>query len=303
MTKRIFQIFLRFLILLGIIFGLAVTFYLVSHTDIEAAKPKTLTLLILVIIALAFSIHIVPRPERWVVERLGDYMKTWEPGLHFLFPLIDRVRAKETLADQIIEIFMDESNLVEFSDASGTVNVRVLLKVVDPIKATYNVKDWRKAVEEKVDASTRKEMALLKLDEATQKNEEVSIKIKTATDPDIANWGLELVSDGVLITDIGPSEKIREEREKIIIAEKEKQANIIRGEGEAGRLKKIAEGLKDNPEAAAYNLTKEALESLKKATVVSVSEGGNISLPTKVSGIYEGIKEGMSPKKKEESDE
>ena len=290
------------MVLLALLIILPVSVSIELEPAIAKAKPQILAFLIVAVMFLAFAIHIVSQPERWVVERLGAYLKTWEPGLHFLIPIIDRVKAKETMADQMIEIFMDESKMVEFKDASGTVKVVVLLKIIDPIKATYNIKEWRKAVEEKADASTRKELALLTLDEANQKNEEISDSIIETVKTDIENWGLKLISDGVLITDIGPSQRIIEEREKVLIAEKEKQANILRGEGEAGKIKKIAEGLRDNPEAAAYALTQEALKNLNKATVVSVSGDGNISLPTKISALYESIKGGMS-QKKEDKDE
>ena len=226
------------MVLLALLIILPVSVSIELEPAIAKAKPQILAFLIVAVMFLAFAIHIVSQPERWVVERLGAYLNTWEPGLHFLIPIIDRVKAKETMADQMIEIFMDESKMVEFKDASGTVKVVVLLKIIDPIKATYNIKEWRKAVEEKADASTRKELALLTLDEANQKNEEISDSIIETVKTDIENWGLKLISDGVLITDIGPSQRIIEEREKVLIAEKEKQANILRGEGEAGKIKK-----------------------------------------------------------------
>ena len=141
------------MVLLALLIILPVSVSIELEPAIAKAKPQILAFLIVAVMFLAFAIHIVSQPERWVVERLGAYLKTWEPGLHFLIPIIDRVKAKETMADQMIEIFMDESKMVEFKDASGTVKVVVLLKIIDPIKATYNIKEWRKAVEEKADAS------------------------------------------------------------------------------------------------------------------------------------------------------
>ena len=53
--------------------------------------------LILVITVVAKSVTVVRQAESAVIERLGRFQRTAQPGLTFLVPFIDRIRTRVAL--------------------------------------------------------------------------------------------------------------------------------------------------------------------------------------------------------------
>ena len=58
-------------------------------------------LTIFVLIVLASCVTIVPQASAFIVERLGAYSGTWETGLHFRIPLLEKVANKVTLKERV----------------------------------------------------------------------------------------------------------------------------------------------------------------------------------------------------------
>ena len=58
-----------------------------------------LAVLIIVAAILIYTIRIVPQAEAYVVERLGAYHQTWNTGVHFVLPFVDRVANRVTLKE------------------------------------------------------------------------------------------------------------------------------------------------------------------------------------------------------------
>ena len=62
-----------------------------------------LVILVLIVILLLRCVRIVPQANAWVLERLGRYQKTWEAGIHFRIPFIERVVRKISLKEQVAD--------------------------------------------------------------------------------------------------------------------------------------------------------------------------------------------------------
>lgn len=77
----------------------------------------------------------------------------------------------------------------------------------------------------------------------------------------------------------------------ITIAEGKKQAALLAGEGERDRLKVVMAAGLDSQHAAAYVIAQGSIEQLGKAntTIIATSEGGNMSFPATVAGMFKGM--------------
>ncbi|NLF48097.1 MAG: hypothetical protein GX582_00455, partial [Acholeplasmataceae bacterium] len=51
-----------------------------------------IALAIIILVYVGTRIKIVPQATQYVIERWGSYFTTWNAGLHFLFPFIDRIK-------------------------------------------------------------------------------------------------------------------------------------------------------------------------------------------------------------------
>ena len=56
-----------------------------------------ITILIIVAVIIVSCIRVVPQAQAFVIERVGSYLTTWDNGLHFKLPFIDRVAARISL--------------------------------------------------------------------------------------------------------------------------------------------------------------------------------------------------------------
>ena len=56
--------------------------------------------IVLILVLIALNIKIVPQAHSFIVERLGAYKETWDVGLHFMVPFIDRIARKVDLKEQ-----------------------------------------------------------------------------------------------------------------------------------------------------------------------------------------------------------
>ena len=59
---------------------------------------------IVFIVALFRSIRIVPHKVSLIVERLGKYHTTLDAGFHILFPFLDRVKYKQNLKEEALDV-------------------------------------------------------------------------------------------------------------------------------------------------------------------------------------------------------
>src|SRR5438034_9612825 len=75
-----------------------------------------LVVVALVLLTLARTIRIVPQARAGVVERLGRYSRTLNPGLNIVVPFVDRIRDTVDLREQVVSFdpqpVITEDNLV-----------------------------------------------------------------------------------------------------------------------------------------------------------------------------------------------
>lgn len=189
---------------------------------------------LLVIFALVFvitlfrSIRVVPNRTALIVERLGKYSSTLEAGFHVLFPFIDRVRYRQTLKEQAIDV--PAQDCFTRDNVQVRVDGVLYLQVVDPKKASYGIRDYATATVLLAQTTMRSVVGQLELDSTFEAREQINATVVKAVDEASDPWGVKVTR--YEIQNIRVSQSIMDAMEAQMKAEREKRAEIARSVGE-----------------------------------------------------------------------
>ena len=185
-------------------------------------------LAILVIVTLFKGVRTVPQGYKHIVQRLGKYHVTLNPGLNFIIPYIDEVSYKLTTKDIVLDIpsqeVITEDNAVIIANAVAYINI------VAPEKAVYGVENYTFAIQNLVQTALRSIIGEMALDSALSSRDQIKAKLKAAISEDIADWGITLKT--VEIQDINPSPTMQAAMEEQAAAERQRRAAVTKAEGE-----------------------------------------------------------------------
>ncbi len=199
-------------------------------------------LAIVVIVTLAKSIVIIRQAEKGIVERFGRYKETLDPGLRFLLPFVDSLRARIDMRETVLDI---EPQAVITKDNVGiTVDAVVYYYVTDAKAVRYEVANFYVAVSKLAQTNLRNLVGDMSLDETLGSRERINSSLRTTLDEATDKWGVKVTR--VEVKEILPPSDITEAMSKQMKAEREKRATIL--DAEAYRQKQIlqAEGDKQN---------------------------------------------------------
>ncbi|MDZ4707138.1 MAG: stomatin-like protein [Saprospiraceae bacterium] len=190
------------------------------------------------LLVLSSVVVIVPQRKAFIVERLGKYLATLTPGLHFLIPFIDRVRYKHSLKEQAVDV--NPQTCITKDNVSIEVDGVLYFQVVDPTKASYGIEDYRFASIQIAQTTMRSVVGRLELDKTFEERETINGSIVEAVDKASEPWGVKITRYEV--KNITPPVSIREAMEKQMRAEREKRAIIAESEGTMQAKINVAEG-------------------------------------------------------------
>lgn len=190
------------------------------------------------LLVLSSVVVIVPQRKAFIVERLGKYLATLTPGLHFLIPFIDRVRYKHSLKEQALDV--NPQTCITKDNVSIEVDGVLYFQVVDPTKASYGIEDYRFASIQIAQTTMRSVVGRLELDKTFEERETINASIVEAVDKASEPWGVKITRYEV--KNITPPVSIREAMEKQMRAEREKRAIIAESEGTMQAKINVAEG-------------------------------------------------------------
>ncbi len=193
---------------------------------------------ILVITTISMGVRLVPQGSKWVVQRLGKYHKTLNPGLNILIPYVDNVAYKVTTKDQVLDIHSQE--VITMDNAVILANAVAFINVISPEKAVYGVESYHLAIQNLVQTSLRSIIGEMALDSALSSRDSIKSKLKEAISDDISDWGITLKT--VEIQDIKPSQTMQKAMEEQAAAERERRATVTRSGGEKEAAILEAEG-------------------------------------------------------------
>lgn len=184
-------------------------------------------LVIGLIVTLYKGINIVPQGEEWIVERLGKFSRTLNPGLNIIIPYIEAVRQRITTRDIILDIPQQE--VITRDNAVILTNAVTFIRVTNPRDALYGIEDFRLAIQQLVMTTLRSILGEMTLDEALSNRDQIKTRLKDQIVDDVADWGVTVKS--VEIQDIAPSPSMQASMERQAAAERERRAIETTAEG------------------------------------------------------------------------
>jgi regulator of protease activity HflC (stomatin/prohibitin superfamily) len=195
--------------------------------------------LFLIIVA-ARTIRIIPQARAGVVERLGRFSRTLEPGLAVVMPFVDRVRPLIDLREQVVN-FKPQSVITEDNVVVGIETV-LYFTITDPRAATYEIASPLQAIEQLTVTTLRNVIGGLTLEATLTSRENVNTELRTVLDEATGKWGIRI--NRVEIKSVDPPADIKTAMEKQMRAERDKRAAILTAEGEKQAAVLTAEGEK-----------------------------------------------------------
>ena len=205
----------------------------------------TILVIILVILALmviASCIRIVPQAQAFILERRGGYQATWEVGVHFKLPFIDRVAKRVNLKEQVVDF--DPQPVITKDNVTMRIDTVVFFQITDPKLFTYGVENPIMAIENLTATTLRNIIGDMELDQTLTSREVINTKMRASLDVATDPWGIKV--NRVELKNILPPAQIVDAMEKQMKAERERREAILKAEGEKKSSILVAEGNKQS---------------------------------------------------------
>jgi regulator of protease activity HflC (stomatin/prohibitin superfamily) len=229
---------------------------------------------VFVLIVASRAIRVIPQARAGVVEHLGRYSRTLEPGLAIITPFIDRVRPLVDLREQVVN-FAPQSVITEDNVVVG---IETVLYSRSPTRsATYEIANPLQAIEQLTVTTLRNVIGGLTLEATLTARESVNTELRTVLDEATGKWGIRI--NRVEIKSVDPPQDIRAAMEKQMRAERDRRAAILTAEGEKQAQILTAEGAKQ-----AAVLTAEG----ERQAAILRAEGEAKAIDTVFTAIHDG---------------
>ena len=201
--------------------------------------PIILGLLVLVIIfILVRCIRIVQQSRAYIIERLGAYHATWNVGLHFKIPFIERVAKVVSLKEQVADF--QPQPVITKDNVTMQIDTVVYFQITDPMLYTYGIDRPLVAIENLSATTLRNIIGDLELDQCLTSRDVINTKMRAILDEATDPWGIKV--NRVELKNILPPKDIQNAMEKQMKAERERREAILRAEGEKKSAILTAEG-------------------------------------------------------------
>ena len=195
-----------------------------------------------VLLVLARTVRIVPQARAGVVERLGRYSRTLNPGLTIVVPFIDRIRDMVDLREQVVSFapqpVITEDNLVV------SIDTVIYFQVTDPKAATYEIADYIQGIEQLTVTTLRNVIGGFDLEETLTSRDQINGQLRGVLDEATGKWGIRV--NRVELKAIDPPATIKDAMEKQLRADRDKRAAILTAEGVKQSQILTAEGEKQS---------------------------------------------------------
>ena len=198
-------------------------------------------LLLIVVGVLVSCIKIVPQAYAYVVERLGAYQGTWDVGLHFKVPFIDKVARRVLLKEQVVDFAPQP--VITKDNVTMRIDTVVFFQITDPKLYAYGVENPIMAIENLTATTLRNIIGELELDQTLTSRETINTKMRASLDVATDPWGIKV--NRVELKNIIPPAEIQNAMEKQMKAERERREAVTRAEGEKKASITVAEGQKE----------------------------------------------------------
>ncbi len=206
-------------------------------------QPAIVVFIVLAVFAMVVvirTLRIIPQARAAVVERLGRYQRTLEPGIHVLVPFADRIRTMIDLREQVVTF--PPQPVITSDNLTVNIDTVVYFQVTEPRAATYAINNYIQAVEQLTITTLRNVVGSLNLEETLTSRDQINHQLRGVLDEATGKWGIRVAR--VELKAIDPPPSIQDAMEKQMRADRDKRAIILQAEGARESSIKTAEGQK-----------------------------------------------------------
>ncbi len=194
------------------------------------------------IIVLVRTVRIVPQQTALIIERLGRYSRTLEPGLHLLVPFVDVVRANIDLREQVVSF--PPQPVITSDNLVVSIDTVIYYQVIDPKSAVYEIANFIQGIEQLTVTTLRNVIGSLDLEQTLTSRDQINGQLRGVLDEATGKWGIRV--NRVELKAIDPPQSIQESMEKQMRAERDRRAIVLNAEGTKASQILTAEGEKQS---------------------------------------------------------
>ncbi len=200
-----------------------------------------IAVVVLVLLFIKKAVVIIPQSETRIIERLGKYYATLQPGINVIIPFIDNAKTIITLSrgryvysdsidlrEQVYDF--DKQNVITKDNIQMQINALLYFQIVDPFKSVYEINNLPNAIEKLTQTTLRNIIGELELDQTLTSRDTINTKLRAVLDDATNKWGIKV--NRVELQDITPPQSVLAAMEKQMQAERNKRATILTSEGE-----------------------------------------------------------------------
>ena len=203
--------------------------------------PGVILLLVVIFIAVR-CIRIVQQARAYVIEFLGAYKTTWNVGIHFKLPFVERIAKVVSLKEQVADF--PPQPVITKDNVTMQIDTVVYFQITDPRLYTYGIEQPMLAIENLSATTLRNIIGDLELDQCLTSRDIINSKMRSILDEATDPWGIKV--NRVELKNILPPKEIQNAMEKQMKAERERRESILRAEGEKRAAILEAEGEKES---------------------------------------------------------
>ncbi len=199
-------------------------------------------IVLLIVVILIRNIRVVQQAKAFVIERLGVYKTTWNVGLHFKMPFIEKVAKVISLKEQVADF--PPQPVITKDNVTMQIDTVIYFQITDPKMYTYGIEQPMVAIENLAATTLRNIIGDLELDQCLTSRDIINTKMRSILDVATDPWGIKV--NRVELKNILPPKEIQNAMEKQMKAERERREAILRAEGEKRAAILEAEGEKES---------------------------------------------------------
>jgi regulator of protease activity HflC (stomatin/prohibitin superfamily) len=197
-------------------------------------------ILLAIVVSVVKAVVVIEQASAAVVERLGRYRNTLNPGLNFLVPFVDTIRDRIDLREQVVSF--PPQSVITKDNLTVDIDTVVYFRVTNPKDAVYEIRNYVEAVEQLATTTLRNVVGGMSLEETLTSRDSINGQLSEVLDEATGRWGIRV--SRVELKAIDPPPSIQDSMEKQMRADREKRATILTAEGQRESAIKTAEGQK-----------------------------------------------------------